>query len=120
MLLESDFTPEFLGEVPGGVAECGAFFYGRENVERGCGKEEDVALVITLELLADIFGYGGVSRVAEVKDFVGALATADAWDCGGAMNGWSLGVTALGSGVVVEVGGMLGRADGAVGELGVI
>jgi hypothetical protein len=120
LLLQGDIAAKFLGKIAGGVAKCGAFFYRGKNVKRGCGEEEDVALIITLELLADIFGYGGIGGVAEVKDFVRTLATADAWDCGGAVDGWGLGVTALRSRVVVEMGGVLGRADGAVGHLGVI
>lgn len=87
MLLQGDIAAKFLGKIAGGVAKCGAFFYRGKNVKRGCGEEEDVALIITLELLADIFGYGGVGGGAEVKDFVRTLATADAWDCGGAVDG---------------------------------
>jgi len=102
LLSEGDFAAELLGEVARGVAERGALFDGRENVERRGSEEEDVALVVALELIADVFRYGSVGGVAEVKDFVGALAAAGAWECsGGAVDGWGLGVAAWGGGVVV-------------------
>lgn len=44
---------------------------GREGVERGRGEEEDVAMLVTVELFADVFGDGQVGCVAEVVDFYG-------------------------------------------------
>ncbi len=119
MLLERQFAAEFLGEVARSVAECGAFFYGGKDVEGRCCEEEDMTLIITLELLADIFGYGGVSCIAEVEDFVGTLTAADTWDSIRAMDRRGLGVAALRGGVVVEVGGRMGGAGGVVLEHGV-
>ena len=92
MFLEGDFAAELLGEVARGVAECGALFQRWENVEGGRGEEEDVTLFVALELLADVFGDGGVGGVAEVEHFIGALAAAGARGWGGAMNGWRVGV----------------------------
>lgn len=44
---------------------------GREGVERGRGEEEDVAVLVAVELFADVFRDGQVGCVAEVVDFYG-------------------------------------------------
>ena len=79
------------------MAEGRAFFQGREDVERRCGKEEDVALFVTLELVADVLGDGGVGGVAEVEDFVGGGAGVGGGGGGVVMEGWLLGFGVGGS-----------------------
>ena len=77
-----------------------------------------MALVVALELLADVFGDGGVGGVTKMEDFVRALTAAGAGGRGGAVDGWRMGVAVRGGGVVVCLGVVRG-ADGAVVGLGV-
>lgn len=44
---------------------------GREGVEWGSGEEEDVAMLVAVELFADVFRDGEVGCVAKVVDFYG-------------------------------------------------
>lgn len=54
------------------MADDGAFSHVRQGVHGRGGEEEDVALLVALELFADVVGDGGVGGVGEAVDFNGA------------------------------------------------